>query len=82
MARLVSRVTNKDTEKPKRTPAVAAATIVEEDAAHYTGWSRSYFRKARRLGLGPAYVQVGRSIRYQLTDLDAWLADHRVSNTA
>lgn len=79
MARVASEATGSDTDRAKRTPAVAPTAVIEKDAAHYTGWSQSYLRKARRLGHGPAYLRVGRSIRYQLADLDAWLAAHRVA---
>jgi hypothetical protein len=68
-----------DTDKPRRTPAVPVGTVMEEDAAHYTGWSQAYLRKSRRFGRGPAYLRIGRSIRYRIADLDAWLEAHRVS---
>jgi len=58
-------------------PIVPAAALGESDAAHYTGFSRPYLRRARRDGGGPRFVQVGRSIRYLVADLDAWLTAHR-----
>jgi hypothetical protein len=35
----------------------------------------------RTKGIGPAYVKVGRLIRYRIADLDAWL-DSRVKRGA
>jgi hypothetical protein len=65
---------------PVQVPAVPAASLIlsEADAAMYTGFSRAYFRKARQFGRGPAFLRVGRTIRYRIPDLDSWLATHRV----
>jgi len=54
-------------------------TLAERDAAQYIGYSPAYLRKCRRTGHGPAYIRVGRSIRYRIKDLDAWLEAHRVT---
>jgi predicted DNA-binding transcriptional regulator AlpA len=48
------------------------------DAAGYAGVSTRTLIRWRSLGLGPAYIKLGRHIRYQKQDLDAWLARHRV----
>jgi len=29
-------------------------------------------------GRGPAYIRIGRSIRYRIADLDRWLEQHKV----
>jgi len=50
----------------------------EHHAAPYIGFSAAALRAWRRQGRGPAYIQVGRSIRYRLNDLDSWLAAHEV----
>jgi hypothetical protein len=57
----------------------AAAALTEEAAAQYTSVSRAYLRAAR-IGRceGPPFLRIGRSVRYRLVDLDAWLAAHRV----
>ena len=62
------------------TPLQTAArgSLREPDAGAYVGYSRPYLRQCRMRGTGPAYVRVGRSIRYLTTDLDTWLAQHRV----
>jgi predicted DNA-binding transcriptional regulator AlpA len=54
------------------------ATLPEKDAAPYVGYTPAAFRAWRREGRGPAYIRVGRSIRYLQRDLDAWLSTHRV----
>lgn len=56
----------------------------ERAAAAYLGMSAAYLRADRYRGHvggrtpGPAYLRLGRTIRYQREDLDAWLAAHRV----
>lgn len=55
-----------------------AVTLSERDSANYIGYTESALRAWRRQSRGPAYIRVGRSIRYRLVDLDAWLARHRV----
>jgi hypothetical protein len=63
------------TPAPAQTPAAA---LTEPGAAHYLGYSRGWFRKQRLGGTGPAYIRVGRSIRYRVKDLDLFLEQHRV----
>jgi hypothetical protein len=72
----------------KRTPQGAGSAAIskalpEADAATYIGWSRSYLRHERMRphgGNGPPFIRVGRSIRYLVADLDAWLTWHRVGD--
>ncbi|MFN7916898.1 MAG: helix-turn-helix domain-containing protein [Vicinamibacterales bacterium] len=58
--------------------APTPATLFENDAANYVGFSTAYLRLCRSKGRGPAFIRVGRSIRYRVADLDAWLDAHRV----
>ena len=51
--------------------------IRTDAAADYVGLSKSFLDKARIYGGGPAYSRLGRSIFYQLDDLDAWVAANR-----
>lgn len=53
-------------------------TLSERDAARYIGFSGSYLRNSRKANRGPAFIRVGRSVRYVVTDLEAWLNRHRV----
>lgn len=55
-------------------------SYTEEEAAIYTGMSRSFLRQSRMNGTledrvpGPVFIKVGnRAIRYLIEDLDAWL---------
>ena len=49
--------------------------LTEEGAAAYIGYSKWFLRECRygRLGPGPKFIKIGRSIRYLKEDLDAWL---------
>jgi hypothetical protein len=55
----------------------------EADTARYIGFSRGFLRKARmegnRQGRTPAppAIRFGRTIRYAVEDLDAWIDAHR-----
>lgn len=66
------------------------ATLNEADAATYLGVSRFTLRQARagawakpyRQPRGPAYVKLGRTVRYRVADLDAYLEAHRIDRRA
>lgn len=53
-------------------------TVDERDAAQFIGFSTSYLRHARMRNVGPAYVRVGRTVRYTTEDLQRFLDAHRV----
>jgi Helix-turn-helix domain len=63
------------TPAPKTPPA---PTLSCSDAATYLGLSLWWLKNARRKGTGPAYLRIGRTIRYRVTDLDEWQLKHRV----
>ena len=73
------------TSAPVKPTAQKVARILHErEAAAYIGMSVAFLR-AGRLGRGtpgPPFVRIGRSVRYALADLDAWLATKRVSSPA
>jgi predicted DNA-binding transcriptional regulator AlpA len=50
----------------------------EADTAQYIGMSRVWLRQSRMHRTGPAYIRIGRAIRYALPDLDKFLENHRV----
>jgi hypothetical protein len=78
--------------KPRQSaarPAVMAPELFNEfDAAHYIYMSVAYLRADRSRGHiggttpGPAYLRLGRTIRYRRDDLDAWLAARRIDRSA
>ena len=59
--------------------------VSEKEAARYIGMSVHFLRKSRMEGRrknrtpGPPFIKIGKSIRYSLRDLDAWLLEHRVA---
>lgn len=52
------------------------------DAAEIADMSPQTLRNWRFQGRGPAYIKVGRSVRYSLTDLIAWLEGRKISPEA
>ena len=59
--------------------------LTEKDAARYIGMSRSFLSADRINGYrdgrtkGPAFMKLGRSVRYRRDDLDRWLMQNRVT---
>jgi len=57
--------------------------LTETDAGTYLGVSRSFLAKSRCNGTlpnhtpGPPYIKLGHAIRYDVRDLDAWIAANR-----
>jgi len=51
-------------------------------AASRIGLSKSTLEKLRVYGGGPAYLKLGRLVRYRVEDLDSWLKDRIVSSTS
>jgi len=52
--------------------------LTEAETAHYIGMSRPWLRLQRMRGTGPAFIKIGRAVRYDIRDLDRWLELHRV----
>ena len=59
------------------TATVAPATMDTRDAARYLGVAYQTLHLWRVKGRGPAYLRLGRLVRYRHTDLDAWLESRR-----
>lgn len=63
---------------------VQVEILTEGEAAKYIGMSKSFLNADRSNGprknrtKGPAYLKLGRSVRYQKNDLDEWLKINRV----
>jgi predicted DNA-binding transcriptional regulator AlpA len=51
-------------------------------AAHYVGLSESLLEKRRCNGEGPIYSQIGKAVRYLVSDLDAWMQANRRKSTS
>lgn len=54
-----------------------ALTVDTEGASRHIGLAVSTLEKMRVYGDGPRFVKLGRSVRYRVADLEAYL-DHRV----
>ena len=58
--------------------------VAEKIAAEITGMSEQFLRQSRIDGIrrsrtaGPPYHKIGRSIRYKISDLTAWLDSRRI----
>lgn len=61
--------------------STASPALPEREAAPYLGYRPAALRVWRRENRGPAYVRHGRSVRYLVKDLDAFLERHRVVTT-
>ena len=67
---------------------VAMPLVDERAAAAHLGVSVAFLRADRCRGHvggrtpGPPWYRVGRAVRYDLTDLDQWLATRRVDRVA
>jgi excisionase family DNA binding protein len=53
-----------------------------EMAASYCGLAVATLEKLRLRSGGPAFLKLGRSVRYRRNDLDAWLESRRVETTS
>lgn len=47
--------------------------LTSAQAAEHLGMSESWLTKTRLFGGGPCFLKLGRSVRYRVPDLDAWL---------
>jgi predicted DNA-binding transcriptional regulator AlpA len=65
----------------KGSAEVTSPLFTEKEAAHYLTRSVSSLRRGRRSGTGPKFVRIGRSVRYQKSQLDAYI-DARVAMRA
>jgi len=61
----------------------AARHVVDEkQAAAYVNLSVKTLQARRAAHKAPAFLKIGRSIRYRMADLDAFLSAHRVDPEA
>ena len=52
------------------------------EAATYTGLGVGTLNKLRVNGGGPSFFKIGRAVRYNQKDLDAWFSGKKVSSTS
>lgn len=60
-------------------PSIDQVVMATPAAAKYVGFSVDSLKHWRTRGKGPRFVRVGTRVVYRIADLDAWLADHVVS---
>ena len=62
-------------------------TFTEKQAARYIGMSKYFLQRDRCCGVtgrrtpGPAFIKMGRSVRYLKDDLDQWINQHRIDRS-
>ena len=60
--------------------AERAALLTAGDVASVLGIPTSTLANWRYQGLGPRYLRIGRHVRYESADLEAWLQGQRVGH--
>jgi excisionase family DNA binding protein len=55
--------------------------LTVKEAAEYVGLSQHTLNQMRSGGRGPRFLKLGRSIRYDTNDLDAWLDRNKRHST-
>lgn len=59
------------------------SSLLREDAtAQYLTVAVPTLRKWRTQGGGPVFLKLGRAVRYDVADLDAWLTARRCASTS
>ena len=56
--------------------------LTETDAAIYLSMAVPTLRKWRVQGGGPSFLKLGRAVRYDVADLDNWIAERRFTSTS
>ena len=56
--------------------------IRTSDAAHYICSTKSTLEKLRVIGGGPTFSKLGRTVVYDIVDLDDWVASNRQMSTS
>ena len=60
----------------------ASSLLTAKEAAHFLRVSLSWLAKARMRGDGPAYLKVGRSVRYPQAALMQWMKSRQRLSTS
>jgi excisionase family DNA binding protein len=60
----------------------ASEYISTREAARRLAVSKSFLEKVRLKGGGPRFVKVGKVVRYQIADLNAWTSARAFESTA
>lgn len=71
-----------ESKAPVREASRSDPLLTPGEAARFTRMSESWLAKARMRGDGPPYVPFGRAIRYQQSDLIAYIRSRRRLSTS
>lgn len=68
----------------EQTTSKAQTLLSTEDAARYIGMAARTLHNWRWMGngIGPAFVRMGRAVRYDVRTLDAWIAARTFESTS
>ncbi len=56
--------------------------LTTAEAAEFVQLSQPHLEKCRCYGTGPRFVRLGRSVRYRIEDLQAWIASGLTESTS
>ena len=61
----------------------ASPLLTTAEAAKFLGWGKSTLEQSRVYGINcPPFVKMGRSVRYRLSDLEAFVAQRIRTSTS
>jgi excisionase family DNA binding protein len=58
------------------------AMLTQSECAEHLRLSERTLERLRTSGGGPKFVRMGRSVRYRLSDVEAWIASRVVGSTS
>ncbi len=59
-------------------PPIVPEYLDQAQAATLTGFTPKALERKRQRGEGPRYTKIGKSIRYAVADLRAWMRENRI----
>jgi predicted DNA-binding transcriptional regulator AlpA len=51
----------------------------QKQTADILSMSEAWLEQSRFRGTGLPYIKIGKSVRYKLSDIQAWISDHTVA---
>lgn len=67
---------------PQTSHSPSRTWVVEAQAAEITGMSLAWFRKKRKTGGGITYTKLGKTVKYELADIYAYMDERKVGSTS
>jgi predicted DNA-binding transcriptional regulator AlpA len=58
------------------------AMLTQSECAEHLRLSERTLERFRVSGIGPKFVRMGKSVRYRLCDVEAWIASRFVGSTS